>query len=274
MQSSSLFANLLNRYRLMRFPTRSREHLGSQQTPKIVLPPAFTKFTSDTGPTSVPNIKRVTMEQARSSLRKSNMYLKYQIRNVWSLIGNNNNSNNTKKKQVSFNVKLTRELGGDLHPIGELRRESSTSWDTLLNIVPFLSNEKFEDKTRVDLVQQNAENSSFWSTVWSVLPFGYSLKPVPIEEKYSNLSNLYQLHVYNSGKLSEPLSFSFASCGLLMFYELGAALAIQQIIQPLYLRDAIFVGTEAGSISAATLALNLDADRVKETLLANLSKIK
>ena len=172
------------------------------------------------------------------------MYLKYQIKNIWTLAFNNANLESPTKAR-NLNIDTT------LFPV-------------LLSDTPRASKSS---------VRIPAEQKSIWTQMWNVLPFNYNLEIHPIEHKFANIDNLYQLHVYNSGKISEPLSFSFASCGLLLFYELGAALAIQQMVKREYLRDSVFIGCEAGCISATCLALNIDIDRIKDLLLDKIELI-
>jgi DNA-binding transcriptional regulator YhcF (GntR family) len=78
--------------------------------------------------------------------------------------------------------------------------------------------------------------------------------------------DLSHIHVYSSGQVSERLSFSFGACDWQVFYELGVASALSQLIKPEILRDAVYLGSSTGSVVALALALQLDMERVKEAL--------
>lgn len=78
----------------------------------------------------------------------------------------------------------------------------------------------------------------------------------------ASLINLSHLHVYSSGKLSEQMSFSFGGCESGVFFELGAAQCLKDLIKPYILKEAKFLGCSHGSVVAAAMALGLDIDRV------------
>jgi hypothetical protein len=70
------------------------------------------------------------------------------------------------------------------------------------------------------------------------------------------LQDISHLHVYNSGKLSEAWSFSFA--GVMhdkqLFFQLGVAIAIQKFLNPEILGQCVFLGSSYASLIAAALA--------------------
>jgi hypothetical protein len=78
--------------------------------------------------------------------------------------------------------------------------------------------------------------------------------------------DLSHIHVYSSGSVSERLSFSFGACDWEVFYELGVASALSQLMSPEILREAIFLGSSTGSVVALALALQLDLEKVREAL--------
>ena len=78
---------------------------------------------------------------------------------------------------------------------------------------------------------------------------------------------LSHFHVYNSGRLSEKLSFSFSSSQWLVFYELGVAECLQDKLRRSVLDKCEFLGSSTGSLAATALALNLDINGLTRALM-------
>lgn len=81
-------------------------------------------------------------------------------------------------------------------------------------------------------------------------------------------ANLSHVHVYSSGMISEPLSFSFAADGVGCIYQLGVASAIQQMIHRNVLDQSVFIGSETGGLIARVLAVGQDIEAVYESLVS------
>lgn len=89
-----------------------------------------------------------------------------------------------------------------------------------------------------------------------------------------HISHFFNL--YADGHTSEPLSFSFSSAGWMIFYEIGVAKCLKDLIRYNTLRDAIWIGNGSGSIVAAAMSLDVDLDLLRWELMdiANASSSK
>ncbi|KAJ3373760.1 hypothetical protein HDU91_004296 [Kappamyces sp. JEL0680] len=85
----------------------------------------------------------------------------------------------------------------------------------------------------------------------------------------AKISDLSHVHVYHSGKISEPLSFSFglATDASSASYLLGAAGAIQQLFSPSVLEQSAFVGSGLGANVASLLRHGSSITEHKDSLL-------
>ncbi|KAJ3272220.1 hypothetical protein HDV01_005874 [Terramyces sp. JEL0728] len=133
---------------------------------------------------------------------------------------------------------ITRTNSGKIRDVSDLRDTIISTTGKLLNALPFSG--KFV----------NGQTS-------------YN----PHEKKAAEDSYLNGFHVYSSGALSEDISFSFSGCGWLIFYELGVAQCLKDTIKPEVLRKAKFLGSSTGSIIALSLALDLDLELIRESLM-------
>jgi hypothetical protein len=101
----------------------------------------------------------------------------------------------------------------------------------------------------------------------SELP-GESLLALPRDPLYgASLDRLEDLHIYSSGWLSEPLSFSFSSKGWDVFYDLGAAQCVLDKLNKSIIEQSLFIGSSTGSIAAAAIVCNLSIVALKEKLI-------
>jgi hypothetical protein len=94
----------------------------------------------------------------------------------------------------------------------------------------------------------------------------YYIPRFPKEFIGANDTELSHIHIYNSGRVSEPLSFGFGACDWHVFYELGVALALSQILTPDILDHSHFLGSAGGSVVALAMVMNMDIQRLKEAL--------
>lgn len=80
--------------------------------------------------------------------------------------------------------------------------------------------------------------------------------------------SLYQkFHVYMDMSCSEPLSFSFGSSGALgVFYQLGVAQCLYEIMDKKVLAETQFLGSGTGSLIAAIMAADLQPKNYFEAL--------
>jgi hypothetical protein len=78
----------------------------------------------------------------------------------------------------------------------------------------------------------------------------------------ASLTNLSHLHVYASGKLSEQMSFSFGACEKTVFFELGVAFCLQEMIKPDVLKQSKFLGSSYGGIVATALSMDFAIERI------------
>ena len=274
--STNYFYNLLSKYRLWRNPAMTHQSAPFptpfQQSRAPLSFYSALEYRASYSAMLARSYGSAGLRNANKSLRNSNSYLKYQIRNAWTMIRSNGTIENIKEMLKSRMMDLKPRFDTDQVPSNSRTDSSQTLYETSS---PMLwSDSVAQLESTIQDEKKDAANRYIWNVIWEGFPIPYRLKPVELEEAHCNLTHLYQLHVYNSGTLSETLAFSFAACDMLVFYELGVALAIQQMIKPIYLRDASFVGSEAGSLPATALALNIDIDRVKDLLICHFTQIR
>jgi hypothetical protein len=150
---------------------------------------------------------------------------------------------------------------------------STTKWLSSWLYVPRIKNEQIKKQSSepiiVPKIIQATSLSSPSKPMLSQTQLPTQLLAYPILTtgfKGTNNESLSHLNVYQSGNLSERLSFTFSSHDWFFFYELGAALAITELIKPEYLATATFIGSGTGAIVASCLAANIDIYKVKERL--------
>jgi hypothetical protein len=68
----------------------------------------------------------------------------------------------------------------------------------------------------------------------------------------------HHFHIYADLDVSEPLSFSFDSGAWLVYYQIGAAQCLKDLIDERFLSKAKFLGCGTGSVVASYMAANLD----------------
>jgi hypothetical protein len=78
--------------------------------------------------------------------------------------------------------------------------------------------------------------------------------------------SLLHFHIYPDMTQSEPMTFSFNSHAWHVFFDLGVAQCMRDLIKSKILDDACYTGSSTGSIVAVAMALNLDLFAIKEAL--------
>jgi hypothetical protein len=81
-----------------------------------------------------------------------------------------------------------------------------------------------------------------------------------------DLMLFHNFRINSTGQSSEPLSFSFDDASWLVFYQIGAAQCLRDLVKNEYIQAAKFLGSGSGALVAAYLAAGVDLEILFEQL--------